>query len=200
MTPTRSPLVCALLGLLMVAAPLAAQQFALHAGDAIRVTAPMEKELAGIFAVDATSAVTIPMIGRVVVGGKPWSEVNATLLAVLGREVREPGISLTPLRRVVVLGAVNKPGSYLLEPTLTLSGAIALASGVTPEGDLRRIRLVRGDSVLNVSAPKGREIDDIPLQSGDQLYVLQRSWVARNSALLITMLLSITGLVAALHK
>jgi polysaccharide export outer membrane protein len=184
----------------MAATSLHAQEFVLRPGDAIRVTAPMEKELAGIFAVDATSAVTIPMIGRVVVGGKPWSEVNATLLAVLGREVREPGISLTPLRRVVVLGAVNKPGSYLLEPTLTLSGAIALASGVTPEGDLRRIRLVRGDSVLHLAAPKGREIDDIPLQSGDQLYVLQRSWVARNSALLITMLLSITGLVAALHK
>jgi polysaccharide export outer membrane protein len=184
----------------MVAVPLGAQEFALHPGDAIRVTAPMEKELTGVFAVDATSAVTIPMIGRVEVGGKPWREVNAMLLAALGRQLREPGLSLTPLRRVVVLGAVNKPGTFLLEPTITLSGAIALASGVTPEGDLRRIRLVRGDSVLHLAAQKGREIDDIQLQSGDQLFVLQRSWVARNSALLITMLLSITGLVAALHK
>lgn len=200
MTPTRSPLVCALLGLLMVAAPLAAQEFALHPGDAIKVTVPMEKELSGTFNVDETSTVTIPMIGRAAVGGKPWSEVSATLLAALRRELREPGISLTPLRRVVVLGAVNKPGTFLVEPTVTLTGAIALASGVTPEGDLRRIRLVRNGSVLNVVAPNGREIDDIPLQSGDQLFVLQRSWVARNSALLITMLLSITGLVAALHK
>jgi len=54
--------------------------------------------------------------------------------------------------------------------------------------------------VRYVAAPKGREIDDIALQSGDQLFVLQRSWVERNSALLITTLLSITGLVAVLHK
>jgi protein involved in polysaccharide export with SLBB domain len=122
------------------------------------------------------------------------------LLTALQREVREPGIVLTPLRHVVVLGSVNKPGTFLLEPTVTLSGAIALASGVTPEGDLRRIRLVRDDSVRYVVAPKGREIDDIALQSGDQLFVLQRGWVVRNSALLITTLLSITGLVAVLHK
>jgi len=197
---TRYAFACVLLGCLMAVTSLDAQEFALRPGDAIRLTVPMEKELTGTFDVDATSAVTIPLIGRVVVGGKPWREVNATLLAALGRQLREPGFSVTPLRRVVVLGAVNKPGTFLLEPTITLSGAIALASGVTPEGDLRRIRLVRGDSAVYVAAPKGREIDDIQLQSGDQLFVLQRSWVARNSALLITVLLSITGLVAALHK
>jgi hypothetical protein len=65
---------------------------------------------------------------------------------------------------------------------------------------MRRIRLVRDDSVRYVVAPKGREIDDIALQSGDQLFVLQRSWVERNSALLITTLLSITGIIAVLHK
>jgi polysaccharide export outer membrane protein len=198
--PARSTLACTLLGLLIAAASLGAQEILLRPGDAVRVMVPREKDLTGQFDVDATSAVTIPTIGRVEVGGKPWSGVRAALLTALQREVREPGISLTPLRRVVVLGSVNKPGSYLLEPTVTLSGAIALASGVTPEGDLRRIRLVRDDSVRYVAAPKGREIDDIALQSGDQLFVLQRSWVERNSALLITTLLSITGLVAVLHK
>jgi polysaccharide export outer membrane protein len=198
--PARSTLACTLLGLLMTAASLGAQEISLRPGDAIRVMVPRENDLSGQFDVDATSAVTIPTIGRVEVGGKPWSAVRAALLTALQREVREPGIVLTPLRRVVVLGSVTKPGTFLLEPTVTLSGAIALASGVTPEGDLRRIRLVRGDSVRYVAAPKGREIDDIALQSGDQLFVLQRSWVTRNSALLITTLLSITGLVAVLHK
>ena len=198
--PTRSTLASALLGLLMTAASLGAQEIVLRPGDAIHVMVPREKDLSGKFDVDATAAVTIPTIGRVEVGGRPWSEVRAALLTALQREVREPGIVLTPLRHVVVLGSVNKPGTFLLEPTVTLSGAIALASGVTPEGDLRRIRLVRDDSVRYVAAPKGREIDDIALQSGDQLFVLQRSWVERNSALLITTLLSITGLVAVLHK
>jgi protein involved in polysaccharide export with SLBB domain len=198
--PTRSTLACALLGLLTTAGSLGAQEILLRPGDAIRVMVPREKDLSGQFDVDETSAVTIPTIGRVEVGGKPWSGVRAALLTALQREVREPGIVLTPLRRVVVLGSVTKPGTFLLEPTITLSGAIALAAGVTPEGDLRRIRLVRDDSVRYIAAPKGREIDDIALQSGDQLFVLQRSWVARNSALLITTLLSITGLVAVLHK
>lgn len=186
--------------LAFIAVPVHAQEMSLRPGDAIRVSVPLEKELSGLFDVDATSAVTIPMIGRVEVGGKPWPDVRATLMAAFRRQVKEPGIALTPLRRVVVLGAVNKPGSFLLEPTVTLSGAIALASGVTPEGSLHRIRLVRGDSAAILSAPEGREMADVPLQSGDQLFVLRRGWIERNTALLVTGLLSITGLVAALHK
>ena len=39
---------------------------------------------------------------------------------------------------------------------------------------------------------------DMPVESGDQIFVLQRSWFARNSNFLITAILSLTGIVATL--
>lgn len=178
--------------------PLGAQDFALRAGDAIKLVIPDEKVLSDTFAVDLQGAVTLPVIGRVAVAGQPWRDVHARLLAAFQRELKEPGLSLTPLRRVVVLGAVNKPGNYLVEPTVTLSGAIAAASGAVTDGTAKRVRVTRGNSVIRADAPRGLEIADMPVESGDQIFVLQRSWFARNSNFLITAILSLTGIVATL--
>ena len=175
-----------------------AQDFALRAGDAIKLVIPDEKVLSDTFTVDLQGAVTLPVIGRVEVAGQLWRDVHAKLLAAFQRELKEPGLSLTPLRRVVVLGAVNKPGNYLVGPTVTLSGAIAAASGAVADGTAKRVRVTRGSSVIQADAPRGMEIADMPVESGDQIFVLQRSWFARNSNFLITAILSLTGIVATL--
>jgi polysaccharide export outer membrane protein len=188
------------LGIVVGASTLGAQEFALRAGDAIKLLVPREKDLTGTFTVDPTAAVTLPILGRVEVGGKPWSAVNASILEAYRRELREPGITLIPLRRVVVLGAVIKPGSYLVEPTVTLSGAVAAASGAIPDGTLRRIRVVRGDTTFRADAARHREIADIPIQSGDEIFVLQRNWFARNTTFLISALLSFTGIAVTIAK
>ncbi len=178
--------------------PLLAQDFALRAGDAIKLVIPDEKVLSDTFAVDLQGAVTLPVIGRVEVAGQPWRDVHTKLMAAFHRELREPGLSLIPLRRVVVLGAVNRPGIYLVGPTVTLSGAIAAASGAITDGTAKRVRVTRGNSVIQADAPRGMEIADMPVESGDQIFVLQRSWFARNSNFLITAILSLTGIVATL--
>ena len=175
---------------------LGAQDFALRAGDAIKLVVPNEKAISDTFAVDMQGTVTLPVIGRVEVGGQPWTEVHSKLLAAFRREIKEPGLSLMPLRRVVVLGAVNKPGSYLVGPTVTLSGAIAAASGSVADGTVKRVRVTRGNVVIQADAPRGLEVADMPVESGDQIFVLQRNWFARNSNFLITALLSLTGIIA----
>lgn len=200
MIRTGSTLAHIVLGLLLGATSLAAQDFSLRAGDAIKVLVPREIDLSGTFDVDPAGAITLPLVGRVQVGGKPWTEVSPVLLAAYRHELREMDISLTPLRRVVVLGAVNRPGSYLVEPTVTMSGAIAAASGAGSDGSLRRIRVVRGDTAFQPKVDHTREIADVPLESGDQIFVLQRNWFARNNAFLITALLSVTGIIATLGR
>ncbi len=186
--------------LTLAAHPLAlgAQDFALRAGDAIKLFVPNEKALSDTFAVDLQGAVTLPVIGRVEVAGQPWREVHRKLLAAFQREVREPGLSLIPLRRIIVLGAVNKPGSFLVGPTVTLAGAIAVASGSVTDGTAKRVRVTRNNVVIQADAPRGLEVADMPVESGDQIFVLQRSWFARNSNFLITALLSLTGIVVTL--
>jgi len=188
------------LALLLGASSLAAQDFVLRPGDAIKMLVPGEKELTGSFVVDPTSVVTLPVIGRFEVGGKPWAQLHAVLLEAYRRQIREPGITLIPLRRVVVLGAVIKPGTYLVEPTAMLAGAVAAASGAVADGTVRRIRIVRGDTSFRADAPRNREIAELPIQSGDEIFVLQRNWFARNSTFLITAMLSLTGIMVTLIR
>ena len=188
------------LAIALGASALAAQDFVLRPCDAIKVLVPREKDLTGRFVVDPTSAVTLPVIGRFEVGGKPWPELNATILEAYRRQIREPGITLIPMRRVVVLGAVIKPGTYLVEPTARLAGAVAAASGAVADGTTHRIRIVRADTSFRADAPRHREIADIPVESGDEIFVLQRNWFARNSTFLITAMLSLTGIVVTLVR
>lgn len=201
MTCISRYLACLIVAIISIVASnsgLQAQDFALRPGDAVRVYVPRDTGLSGTFDVDLHSVLTLPLVGRVDVAGKPWNQVNAQLMAAYRREVREPGITLTPMRRVIVLGAVNRPGSYLIEPTVTLSGAIAAAEGALADGTVRRVRVTRGSSIIQADASRGLEIADMPVESGDQIFVLQRGWFSRNSNFLITAILSLTGIVATL--
>lgn len=197
-TRSLTRLLALCVGAFLCVSAASAQSFTLRPGDVVRVTIPREPELSGVFDVDLAQAVTLPMIGRVELAGKPWSDVYPVILAAYRRELKEPGIVITPLRRVTVLGAVNKPGSYYLDPTATLSGAIASASGAESEARLHKIHIVRADVVINASASAERELTDIPLESGDQIFVLPPSWLARNGTALASIFLSVAGLVAAL--
>ncbi|MDP1859248.1 MAG: polysaccharide biosynthesis/export family protein [Gemmatimonadaceae bacterium] len=201
MTRFMRSLICLMAAFFSIAASnsgVQAQNFALRPGDAVRVYVPRDTSLSGTFDVDPQSVLTLPLVGRVDVAGKPWNQVSVQLMAAFRRELREPGITLTPLRRVLVLGAVNKPGSYLIEPAVTLAGAIAEAEGALADATVRRVRVTRGGSVIQADASRGLEIADMPVESGDQIFVLQRNWFARNSNFLITALLSLTGIVATL--
>src|SRR5579884_4006115 len=117
--------------------------FTLEPGDVVQATVWREKDLTGKFEVDEEGRLTLPMIGVVHVLGRPWPQLRDSLLTEYQRQLRNPSVILTPLRRVEVLGDVTKPGQYLADPTLSLAGVIALAGGASPDGDLHHVRVVR---------------------------------------------------------
>ena len=70
---------------------------------------------------------------------------------------------------VYVYGEVQKGGAYRVEPHMTVMQAIALASGITPRGTERGVKLSRRDASGNV-----RKIDVAltdPVQPDDVIYV-----------------------------
>jgi polysaccharide export outer membrane protein len=70
---------------------------------------------------------------------------------------------------VYVYGEVQKGGAYRVEPHMTVMQAIALASGITPRGTERGLKLSRRDANGNV-----RKIDvslNDPVQPDDVIYV-----------------------------
>ena len=195
--------------ILMVAATLipverAAGQSALDArvslqpGDVLKVEVWREGDLSGEFLVDESGVVTLPLLGPVSVIDVPIAELRDSLLADYRRELRNPSIVITPLRRVYVLGEVNQPGLRAVDPTVTLGGVIALAGGANGQGDLRKIQVFRNGELIQDGVPATSMLAALDVRSGDQIFIGQRGWFERNSTFVISALLSVTGIIITL--
>jgi protein involved in polysaccharide export with SLBB domain len=172
----------------------------LEPGDVVHIDVWREKDISGDYRVDESSRLIVPLLGIVPVANRPWYPLRDSLIAEYTKQLRNPSISLTPMRRVQVLGEVTKPGTYLADPTTSLAGLVALAGGATQYGDLRRIRVVRnGQTIID-----GRAVEDLLMQSdirsNDQLFVDRRPWIERNGAFVGSALVSAAGIVVALLR
>ncbi|MQA92717.1 MAG: hypothetical protein GEU90_21250 [Gemmatimonas sp.] len=173
---------------------------ALKPGDVVEVTIWREPDLSGQFVINERGIVTLPMLGPVPVVDIPIDSVRDVLLTEYQKELRNPSIIITPLRRVNILGEVARPGMYEVDPTVSLAGAIALAGGVTPSGDMDKIRIVRESGVISERVGAGATIHSVDILSGDQIVVLQRSWFDRNSTFVVSLVLSISSIVIGLVR
>lgn len=175
--------------------------FSLEPGDVVRVDVWREKDLNGDFVVDEVGRLTLPMLGTLEVTGHPWTGLRDSLLAQYGRQLKNPSVTLIPLRRVQVLGEVARPGNYLADPTLSLAGLVALAGGATANGDLHRVRVLRGGKTI----VSGASVEDLLLQTGvhsnDQIFIDRRAWLERNGAIVASTIISAAGiLITILHR
>lgn len=158
----------------------------LQPGDVVRLQIWREPDLSGEFLVDQSGIVTFPMLGSVLVATESALSLKARLVKAYQVFLRNPSIEVTHLRRVVIVGAVKAPGVYPLDPTLTISDAVAVAGGATPDGKRDEIELVRAGERSKVRLTDLTRIADLGLRSGDQIFIPQRSWIARNPGLVAT--------------
>lgn len=169
-------------------------------GDLLNVQIVGEKELTGQFLVDDRGMVVLPLLGVRGVTGAPWSTVRDSLLAAYTRELRIPSVQLIPLRRVTVLGHVNLAGMHMVDPHVSLAGAIAMAQGASPDGDLHRIRVVRDGVTVLDRAPVEATMTQLGIRSGDQIYVGRRGWWDRNSGTVVGALISAVALLVTVPR
>lgn len=116
------------------ASTLVATDEPLAPGDIIGVSFSVERNLDGQFPVDETYGVGLPLLGWTDVEGLSGSTLRDSLLVAYVAQVRNQTVQITLLRRVRYLGAVQAPGLYHVDPTMSLIDAIALAGGPTPTG------------------------------------------------------------------
>jgi polysaccharide export outer membrane protein len=174
---------CLILALFSVVAPLAAQTGTepLRPGDVLRMRIYLEPDLSGEFAVNENGVVTLPRLGDVRLALWPADSIRPRLTRAFAEYLREPVIEVTLLRRVAIFGSVMQPGLYPIDPTMTVQEALALAGGASPDGKRDKVELIRGETRVLTDLGAGTRLDQIRLQSGDQLFVPQRSWLARNT-------------------
>jgi len=172
----------------------------LRPGDVIRVQAWREPLYTGDFPVDEGGVATLPLVGRRLVTETRWGLLRDSLIAEFRGSLSTDGVNFVPLRRIYVLGAVLKPGIYMLEPSVGVEGAVALAGGANEDGTLEKLRIIRNSETLAKDLSITKSASRFTLVSGDQVFVDRRSWVDRNSALLLSSFISFTGVMAALLR
>ena len=175
------------------------EELFLMPGDILRVVVWREPDLSGDFQVDQDGTLVLPLLGKLLVTDRAWNIVKDDLMQDYLRDLRNPSIELTPFRNVYVLGEVNLPGRYNVHPTDdNLAGAVSLASGVTPDGDVTNMRIVR-DGVIILDGIAGEQrLSELGIRSGDQLFIGRRGWLDRNSTFIASAILSLSGIVVAI--
>jgi len=158
----------------------------LGAGDAFVLTIVGEDKLPKEFRVAPDGSVDLPYVHRVQVAGLEPQEMAELVRKKLieGDILRDPSVAVDVKeynsKRVSVLGQVQKPGSFPLTPGFTLIQAISLAGGFNAIANRDRINLTRKSGkqvrtvVLSVDAITEGSLPDIPLQSGDTIFVTER--------------------------
>ncbi|PSN20740.1 hypothetical protein C7271_00680 [filamentous cyanobacterium CCP5] len=148
----------------------------LKPGDRLRLTVVGFPEISGEQTVMADGGIQVPLAGYVNVWHLTPSEATELITAKLGPYVRRPQVSLSidslSPTRVSVTGAVNRPGPLVLDTPAaslhgasTLSEALTLAGGVTPQADIQSI-LIRRNAYSNrgVSSLNLRSNDPYPIE------------------------------------
>jgi len=108
-------------------------------GARVAVTVRGQPDLSDTFELDEDGLVDFPLLGEVDAYGLSPEELAAQLVAGLADGyLREPRVDVAraQARPFFILGAVQRPGSYVYQPGLTVADAIAVAGGrVDADGD-----------------------------------------------------------------
>jgi polysaccharide export outer membrane protein len=167
-------------------------------GDVIRVTFLREADLSGEFPVNQFGTVVLPVVGEYDVTADTNRSFRDRVLTDLRKVRYAPDVELIVLRRVRVLGEVNEPGVYPLDPTLSIADAIAMAKGRTAFADEGRVLLRRGGEVIETDVRLDVRISDSAIRSGDEIFVPREGWMQRNLMAVVAGASTVLGVVVTL--
>jgi protein involved in polysaccharide export with SLBB domain len=166
--------------------PPALDDTTLGPGDALTVRVYGEEEMTGNHQVAPDGTINFPLLGALQVNGLEPTEVAEKIQTELQTRdlMHSPHVSVYvdeyASKRVSVVGAVANPGTFPLEPGMTVVQAISMAGGFSSLADrdgtvvTRRIdkEIIRYRvPVLRVS--KG-QAEDIEVAAGDIIFVPER--------------------------
>jgi polysaccharide biosynthesis/export protein len=179
----------ALLGLIAysVLAPAAqAQQagYTVKPGDVLEISVWKEPDLQRPqVLVRPDGAFSFPLVGEVDARGKTIAELNKTVSDRLTKYISDAvvTISLQEIRgnKIYVIGQVNRPGEFIVNPSVNIMQALSMAGGMTAFAATNEIVVLRGQGKAQqamafryADVVRGRSLDtNIELHSGDIVVV-----------------------------
>lgn len=154
------------------------EDFVIRPGDALKISVWPDEKLGGQFSVEESGYVYLPVLGRVRATGISLETLRASLREGYGQLIKSPVVTVTPVFRVGVTGAVNRPGLYSVEPTDNVFDVLLMAGGFQRGAAENDVRILRNRQVLKLEAAKsledGNALEALVLQSGDNIVVPMR--------------------------
>lgn len=158
-----------------------------YPGDAVRISmieldrSPDRKsiDINGDYTINSMGQIMLPIVGSVKVVGYDRISLSKQLVEIYSPYLREPYIATTPLIRVTLMGAFNRPGAYRINSESSLWQLVEMAEGPKENCDLNSIRVERGGKIVIKSLlsqfERGYSLQDIGIKSGDQIFAENRS-------------------------
>ena len=155
-------------------------------GDLFTMEIVGEQGLPKEYQVASDGSVDLPYLHTVPVAGLEPQEIARLVRKLLIEKgfLSDPSVVVQVKeynsRRITIMGQVAKPGTFPYSVGLTLLQAISQAGGPTGIANIDRVTLIRrveGGSrnvVLSIGSIMEGRSADIPLQSGDRIFVHER--------------------------
>jgi polysaccharide export outer membrane protein len=152
-------------------------------GDMLSISVWKEPDLQKETLVRPDGAFSFPLVGEVDAKGKTVADLNKTISTRLAKFISDPvvTVSIQEIKgnKVYVIGQVNKPGEFIMNPSVDVMQALSMAGGTTAFASLADIVVLRRTPAGKQSLPfryndvvKGRKTDqNIDLQAGDVVVV-----------------------------
>jgi polysaccharide export outer membrane protein len=186
------------LALLLCAAPLMAatpppaapapagpplEAYTVKPGDVLSIAVWKEPDLQGPVLVRPDGSFSFPLAGQIDARNKTVAELQQMVTDKLKKFISDPvvTVSIAEVRgnKVYVLGQVNKPGEFIVNPRVDVMQALSMAGGTTAFASLGEIVILRRTDAGQQALPfryadvaRGRNLQqNIQLQAGDVVVV-----------------------------
>jgi polysaccharide biosynthesis/export protein len=166
------------------AAPPADVAYTVKPGDTLLVSVWKEPDLQGPVLVRPDGQFSFPLAGQMDARNKTVQELQQELTAKLKKFISDPvvTVSIQEIKgnKVYVIGQVQKPGDFVVNPRVDVMQALSMAGGTTPFAALGDIMILRrNDAGQQQALPfkytdvvRGRNLaQNIMLQAGDVVVV-----------------------------
>jgi len=160
-----------------------AVRYEVQPSDVLQVSVWKEPDLTQQVIVRPDGAFSFPIVGEVNAVGKTVEELRLELVQALRRIIPDVVVTVSVLEikgnKVYVIGQVNQPGEFIVNPRVDVIQALSLAGGTTAFASPSEIFVLRRDNGQQRRLPfnfeavlRGRDLEqNVLLRSGDVVVV-----------------------------
>ena len=153
--------------------------YAVLPGDVLQISVWKEPDLQMEVLVRPDSAFSFPLAGDISTKGLSVVKLQAELAQRLSRYLSNPVVTILVSQvlgnKIYVIGQVNKPGDFVVNPQVDVMQALSMAGGLTAFADTNDIKILRRTGTRQTAISfkyndvlKGKDLaQNIVLQSGD---------------------------------